>query len=234
MNALALVLALILAWSSATTPHERLMTWFESYGGNTTNLDLVQQDGTYRLVANDFVAKGTVLIKVPYEIIISDKTIDDGINAIKNRKKRKAFRKIKNLDTRLLVFCMFEMSKGKKSKWAPFFDILKDHVTISLPRTFSDTELNALQDDIAKNEAKQSRNVVIEEFGKHAARLRVIFKSSPNFEEFITLDNYMRWEAKLNVRLYSFISMSFTCSLTHSLTPTHTHIYKGNIADDTR
>lgn len=139
-------------------------------------------------------------MSVPYSIIISDKTIDDGINSIKSRKKRKEFRKIKNRETRLVVFCLYEMSRGGKSKWAPFFDILKNHVTISLPRTFTDTELDALHDEIAKNDALRRRSLVVEEYGKYATRLRTIFssmKNSPDFESWISLENFMRWEAKL-------------------------------------
>ena len=183
------------------SPEQRLMTWFASYGGETSNLNLIQRDGGYHLVSTDFISKGGLLMQVPYDIIISDKTIDEGIDAIKSRKKRKAFRKIKDREARFIVFCLFEMSKGKRSKWAPFFDILKEHVTISLPRTFSETELNALQDELAITEANRRQNVVIEEFGKYTSQLRTIFKSSPHFERYISLEHYMRWEAKIKVRL---------------------------------
>lgn len=64
------------------SPESRLMTWFSSHGGMTSNLDLVQRDGKYHLIATDFISKGGLLMQVPYEIIISDKTIEDGISEI--------------------------------------------------------------------------------------------------------------------------------------------------------
>ena len=46
------------------SPESRLMTWFSSHGGMTSNLDLVQRDGKYHLVATDFISKGGLLMQV--------------------------------------------------------------------------------------------------------------------------------------------------------------------------
>ena len=71
MMMILLLFATTFANDVVESPESRLMTWFSSYGGQTSNLDLVQRDGKYHLVATDFISKGGLLMQVPYEIIIS-------------------------------------------------------------------------------------------------------------------------------------------------------------------
>lgn len=179
-----------------------LREWFVSRGGEMNRLDLEGSERDVRLISTSDVDKGALILKVPYDIVISTVTIDKGINAIKSRKIRRAFRKLKRAENmKFVLFCMWEISKGTKSEWYPFFNVLSMQDDINLPRRFTKEELQELQDDLAAEEALRLRNELIESFGTYRSSVEAIFgsyRSPAKVEHWTSLETFMKWEATLN------------------------------------
>eukprot|EP00939_MAST-03C_sp_MAST-3C-sp1_P000883 g883.t1 len=182
----------------------KFVEWFEEHGGHSDGLVLEKiRRGKLRsklgLRSTRDVSKGDVLMRVPYKIVISKKTMNAAIRSSKGRRAKKGFRKLRD-EQKFIVFCMWEISKGSKSMWAPFWSMLKQQGDVSLPRTFSAAELAALQDEAEADNARKMRAHTIEEFGKAQEATNLIFgalKPSSRSEYWLSLETYMKWESRL-------------------------------------
>ena len=129
-------------------PDQEFLDWFTNNGGEYYGISLANTTGMGRgLVANKVINKDDLLIKVPKHLIISMRLLDESDSMYKNF--RRLFR---TEEESLVLFILFELSKGNQSFWAKYFDVLPKFVPNLL--FYSDDDLSLLEDSDLISKAK--------------------------------------------------------------------------------
>jgi protein-histidine N-methyltransferase len=150
------------------------LTWFKDMGGKATGVTVgISEDMGRGVFAVANLSEDDPVLSVPLSMCMCrDSALHD-----KSKRVRKAYKSLRDDEDLVALFILREISKGSKSKFEPYLNVLPKQVPLT--SFFTENELKALQDKRRISDAKRRTRQLKNRYKKLSRQIKDLFKDIP-------------------------------------------------------